>query len=104
MVDVKISALTEDTSLAGTESVPMVDGASTKKTTAQSIADLANTYIDARAKLGKYDATVAPGVDDDVTGGYSVGSIWCDVTADDAYICLDATDGAAVWKKITYNP
>ena len=42
-------------------------------------------------------ATTAPTVDDDVTTGYSIGSRWIDVTADREYVCLDATDGAAVW-------
>jgi hypothetical protein len=51
--------------------------------------------------LCKYDATTAPGTGDDGADGYSVGSIWVDVTNDDAYICLDSTNGAAVWKKIT---
>ena len=51
--------------------------------------------------LDKLDATVAPGANNDVDEGYSVGSHWFDVTADDAYVCLDATDGAAVWKKTT---
>ena len=46
-------------------------------------------------------ATAAPGVNDDVTGGYSAGSIWTDVTNDKSYVCLDATDGAAVWTEIT---
>lgn len=49
----------------------------------------------------KHDATVAPTVNDDTTDGYTLGSIWVDVTADKAYICLDNTDGAAVWKEIT---
>jgi len=51
--------------------------------------------------LDKYDATAAPGVGDDTGDGYSVGSIWCDVTNDKAYICLDASSGAAVWTEIT---
>lgn len=46
-------------------------------------------------------ASVAPTVNDDSSANYSVGSFWCDTTADDAYICLDASVGAAVWKKIT---
>jgi hypothetical protein len=50
--------------------------------------------------LDKLDATAAPGVTNDVDEGYSVGSRWLDITADTAYICLDATDGAAVWKRI----
>lgn len=51
--------------------------------------------------LGKYDATAAPTANDDTGDGYSVGSIWCDVTADKAYVCLDASSGAAVWTEIT---
>jgi len=47
------------------------------------------------------DATVAPAVTDDSGSGYAVGSKWLDVTADEAYECLDATSGAAVWKGTT---
>ena len=45
----------------------------------------------------KIDATVAPGVSNDDTEGYQVGSAWFDVTNDKAYICVDASTGAAVW-------
>ncbi len=52
----------------------------------------------------KLDATVAPAVtDDNDPGGYSVGSLWFDVTADKAYVCLDNSAGAAVWKEITVS-
>jgi hypothetical protein len=51
--------------------------------------------------LSKYDATDMPTSGDDSGDGYSVGSIWIDITKDDAYICLDATSTAAVWKRIT---
>lgn len=51
--------------------------------------------------LNKLDATTAPTVNDDSGDGYDVGSIWVDVTNDNAYICLDATVGAAVWKPIS---
>lgn len=48
----------------------------------------------------KLDATVAPAVtDDDDPGGYSVGSLWIDVTADKSYVCVDNSAGAAVWKE-----
>lgn len=46
-------------------------------------------------------ATVAPGTGDDSGSGYIIGSTWIDVTADNAYICLDATAAAAVWKIMT---
>jgi hypothetical protein len=45
-------------------------------------------------------ATTNPGVTNDVDEGYSVGSLWVNVTLDLAYICLDATDGAAVWRPL----
>lgn len=47
--------------------------------------------------LNKYDATTAPSTNNDTTEGYSVGSVWIDVTADERYVCLDASEGAAVW-------
>jgi len=43
-------------------------------------------------------ATAAPGVNDDSTAGYSVNSIWSDVTNDKMYFCIDATAGAAIWQ------
>jgi len=49
--------------------------------------------------LNKLDATAAPDADNDVDEGYAVGSVWIDVTNDEYYICVDATDGAAVWSQ-----
>lgn len=51
--------------------------------------------------LAKHNATAAPGVSDDNTAGYGVGSEWDDVTADKSYRCLDASTGAAVWVEVT---
>jgi hypothetical protein len=48
-----------------------------------------------------YAATAAPSVTDGVLIGYHVGSRWIDTTNDKAYICLDATSGAAVWTEVT---
>lgn len=47
-----------------------------------------------------YTATAAPTVNDDIDDGYGVGSVWIDVTGDNAYTCVDATAGAAVWRQI----
>jgi hypothetical protein len=49
-------------------------------------------------------ATVAPTVNEDGGDGYAVGSVWIDVTADKAYVLLDATVGAAVWAEISPPP
>ena len=46
-------------------------------------------------------ATTAPGVSNDNTEGYSAGSRWIDITGDKAYVCLDASTGAAVWTETT---
>lgn len=51
--------------------------------------------------LTKLDATAAPGVTDDGDSGYIIGSRWFDVTADNEYVMLDNTVGAAVWKITT---
>ena len=50
-------------------------------------------------KFSKFDATVAPGVNNDIDEGYVVGSRWYDVNNENAYTCLDNSDGAAVWSK-----
>ena len=54
-----------------------------------------------RVPLLKHNATVAPAVTDDGNSGYKVGSFWCDVTADKAYVCVDHTVGASVWVEVT---
>lgn len=48
-------------------------------------------------------ATAAPTVDNDTTEGYVVSSRWYDVTNDKEYVCLDNTDGAAVWIETTQS-
>lgn len=64
------------------------------------VVDEGGTESTYKYALNKYDATAAPGVNNDVDEGYKVGSFWFDVTNDDAYVCLDNTDGAAVWVQI----
>lgn len=58
-----------------------------------------NVYGDS-GQLNNYTATAAPAVTDDLDLGYGVGSVWIDVTGDDAYVCVDASNGAAVWNAI----
>lgn len=52
----------------------------------------------------KFDATAAPTGNDDVSEGYTVGSRWLDTTNDKSYVCLDNTDGAAVWHLDVVGP
>jgi hypothetical protein len=44
-----------------------------------------------------YAATAAPTTGDDNADGYRIGSLWIDITNDEAYRCVDDTTGAAVW-------
>ncbi|WP_051328404.1 hypothetical protein [Desulfatirhabdium butyrativorans] len=55
--------------------------------------------------LNKLDGDGAPGATDDESEGYAVGSVWIDVTTSPQaiYQCVDATDGAAVWKDLTLD-
>jgi hypothetical protein len=46
-------------------------------------------------------ATTIPTVNEDSADGYTVGSIIVNTTQDVAYICVDATAGAAVWYPIS---
>jgi hypothetical protein len=51
--------------------------------------------------LDNLDGAGAPAVTDDETQGYEAGSVWIDVVADKAYVCVDASAGAAVWTETT---
>jgi len=51
----------------------------------------------ASAIKNNYNATSLPTTTDDSSAGYGVGSQWIDTTSDTAYICVDATAGAALW-------
>ena len=70
--------------------------------------DNPHTVTSAQVGLGdvvnlksKLDGTVAPAIGNDDSEGYAVGSMWFDITNDESYTCLDASTGAAIWKKIT---
>jgi hypothetical protein len=44
--------------------------------------------------------TIDPTVDDDTTSGFRVFSLWINEPGGSVWICLDASDGAAVWRQI----
>ncbi len=54
-------------------------------------------------RKNNFAGTVAPDADDDETQGYSLGSIWANISATphEFYRCADATEGAAVWLNTT---
>lgn len=43
----------------------------------------------------------APTVNDDISLGYGIGSLWFDTLTNILYSCTDATNGAAVWASVT---
>jgi hypothetical protein len=47
--------------------------------------------------LNKWDATVPPGVNEDLADGYGPGSQWLDVTNNKLYVCESSSLAAAVW-------
>lgn len=51
--------------------------------------------------LHKINGTAAPGTGDDSSAGFSVGSVWVDTTNDKAYVCVDSTASAAIWKEVS---
>jgi hypothetical protein len=51
-----------------------------------------------------FNGIVPPTNLDDTNAGFTIGSIWIDTVADEAYICVDDTAGAAIWKRITVQP
>jgi hypothetical protein len=70
--------------------------------------DTANPHSVTKAQVGLGDVenlkvnlsgVVAPVATDDSGSGYSIGSRWYDIVADEVYECFDATVSAAVWKK-----
>lgn len=48
-----------------------------------------------------YAAGAAPTVNEDSGDGYTEGSIWVNLASDQAYILVDDTVGAAIWKPLT---
>ena len=47
------------------------------------------------------NASANPVSTDDANAGYSVGSVWVNNSTDEAYVALDVTNSAAVWKSQT---
>lgn len=44
--------------------------------------------------------TAAPTVTDDLSKGFTLGSLWLNTAAGHTWVCADATVGAAVWRSL----
>lgn len=62
---------------------------------------LANASGGGGGVKNNYNATADPTMNDDSGDGYSVGSTWINITDDKAFVCLDASVGAATWEQIS---
>ncbi len=49
-------------------------------------------------------APTDPTISDDLSQGYSEGSLWVNASTRAAYICVDPTSGAALWAPLTVDP
>lgn len=62
--------------------------------------DITDSWVAVAAKR-RINATTDPTVDDDKDLGFAVSSVWVNVTTDKAYVCVNSSAGAAVWKETT---
>ena len=61
-------------------------------------------YIDPSGAVGplnNFTAVADPGAIDDSTAGYEVGSRWINTVSSEAFVCVDASFGAAIWSSTT---
>lgn len=47
-----------------------------------------------------YAATSNPTSGDDFDDGYTIGSTWINTSTNDIFICVDDTNGAAIWYQV----
>lgn len=67
--------------------------------TLSSQTDLMNALNAKQLKF--HEDTSNPTINDDASGGYEVGQVWVNTDNNEAFICFNNTNGAAVWVNIT---
>lgn len=90
-----LSQVSDAGALAGKDTIATADidaEAVTEDKLSASVAEKLN-----RSAKNNFNATTNPGVTNDASEGYSEGSKWVNRTADESFVCLDATEGAALW-------
>ena len=92
-----ISTLTND--MLASQAQAEAGTENTKTMTALRVAQ-AITAFETTLVNDKLDATVAPLPTDDNTYGYGIRSFWCDLTANNVYVCIDASTNTAIWINI----
>ena len=102
---------TDGTKLDGIEaSADVTDAANVNAAGALMHTDLLGTHTGMLRRTGSeaytvvrdnWGASTDPGVNDDTSAGYVVGSHWINTTADKSFICVDSTNGAAIWTETT---
>lgn len=58
---------------------------------------LTDSGTSSKLEVLHHEAIVAPGATDDITKGYSVGTVWVDTLTNAIYVCANSTASAAVW-------
>ena len=98
-----VSDLTNDTGYITSSTTDTLTNKSISTAT-NTISGLTPTHVGLNYVVNhktKLDGTVAPSTGDDTGDGYTVGSTWIDEVGGKAYIRVDNSLGAAVWKDMT---
>ena len=74
-----------------------IGGTGNETNNAKHYSEVAASY----AALNNFSATTDPTASDDSTEGYGQNSKWYNTVDEEAYLCVDASVGAAVWIKMT---
>lgn len=72
----------------------------TFKSVYTNLTDPIKTFVEANLEKANFSGSSAPTATDDSGDSYGVGSFWVDTSNDRAYICVDSSAAAAIWKSV----